>query len=144
MPENHDPLLFWLLFAHAGIIVSAVFIISIIIASMITDVVDENELETGKRQEGLIISAVTFTQKAASGIGGLVAGIALDVIAFPKGAGPGTVAADKVFALGLAVGPGLLGFYFLLLFFLTRYGITRAGHRETLARLAERQATTPG
>ena len=92
----------------------------------------------------LIISAVTFTQKAASGIGGLVAGIAIDVIAFPQGAEPGTVAADKVFALGLAVGPGLLGFYFLLLFFLTRYGITRAGHRETLARLAEREATTPG
>ena len=144
MPANGDPALFWLIFVHAAIIVSVVFAISIIIASMITDVVDENELETGKRQEGLIISAVTFTQKAASGIGGLVAGIALDVIAFPRGADPGAVADDKVFSLGLAVGPGLLGFYLLLLFFLTRYTITRAKHQATLDRLAERAAGAAG
>lgn len=140
MPANGQPALFWLIFGHAAIIVAVVFAISIIIASMITDVVDENELETGRRQEGLIISAVTFTQKAASGIGGFVAGVALDLIAFPRGADPGAVAPDKVFSLGLAVGPGLLGFYLLLLFFLTRYSITRQKHQATLARLAERGA----
>ena len=139
MPQNGDPLLFWMMLGHAGIIVGVVIAVSIIIASMITDVVDQNELETGKRQEGLIISAVTFTQKAASGIGGFVAGIALDVIAFPKGADPGTVADDKLFSLGLAVGPGLLVFYLLLLFFLTRYSITRERHRETLAEIERRR-----
>jgi len=139
MPQNRDPLLFWLMFGHAGIIVGVIIAVSIIVASMITDVVDQNELETGKRQEGLILSAVTFTQKAASGIGGFVAGIALDVIAFPKGADPGTVADDKLFSLGLAVGPGLLVFYLLLLWFLSRYGITREHHRETLAEIERRR-----
>jgi Na+/melibiose symporter-like transporter len=143
MPANGTGALFWLLFGHAGIIVGVIFAISILISSMITDVVDENELETGKRQEGLIISAVTFSSKAASGLGMLVGGIAIDLIAFPRGAGPGTVAADKVYSLGLAVGPGLLGFYLVLLFFLTRFTITRDKHRETLARLAERTAEDP-
>jgi uncharacterized membrane protein len=54
------------------------------------------------------------------------------------------VADDKVFSLGLAVGPGLLGFYLLLLFFLTRYTITRAKHQATLDRLAERAAGAAG
>jgi Na+/melibiose symporter-like transporter len=98
MPENRDPTLFWLMFVHAAIIVAVIFAVSIIIASMITDVVDENELATGKRQEGLIISAVTFTQKAASGIGGFVAGIALDLIAFPRGVGVAAIPADKLFS----------------------------------------------
>ncbi|MBW2280742.1 MAG: MFS transporter [Deltaproteobacteria bacterium] len=140
MPPNLAPWLFRLMLVHAGLIVGVIFAVSVIIASMITDVVDQNELETGKRQEGLIISAVTFTQKAASGIGGLVAGIALDLIAFPKGAEPGMVAADKLFSLGLAVGPGLLVFYLLLLFFLTRYDITRESHGETLAEIERRRA----
>jgi GPH family glycoside/pentoside/hexuronide:cation symporter len=138
MPQNRDPLLFWVMFVHAAIIVAAIFAVSIIISSMITDVVDQNELETGKRQEGLIISAVTFTQKASSGVGGFVAGIALDLVAFPRGIEVGAVPAEKLFALGLAVGPGMLAFYVLLLFFLSRYTITRTQHQQTLAAIAAR------
>jgi len=138
MPANRDPLLFWVMFAHAAIIVAVVFAVSIIIASMITDVTDEHELATGKRQEGLIISAVTFTQKGASGIGGFVAGIALDVIAFPRGIEVSEMPAEKLYSLGLAVGPGMLVFYVLLLFFLARYTITRAQHQQTLATLEAR------
>lgn len=140
MPANGSALLFWLIFVHAAVIVALVFSISILIASMVTDIVDVNELETGKRQEGLILSAVTFTQKAASGIGGFVAGVMIDVIAFPKGAEPGAVASGKLTALGLAVGPGMLAFYILLLIFLSRYTITRGQHREVLVRLSARRA----
>ena len=144
MPANKGALLFWMIFVHAGIIVGVVFTVSILIASMVSDIVDQNELVTGKRQEGLIISAVTFSQKAASGIGGFVAGIALDLIAFPKGADPGMVPADKLFSLGLAVGPGLLTLYVLLLFFLSRYRITREQHLETLAEIERRQSEPAG
>jgi Na+/melibiose symporter-like transporter len=139
MPANREPLLFWLMFGHAAIVVSVVFAVSIIVASMITDVVDQHELDTGKRQEGLIVSAIAFTQKAASGVGGFVAGVALDVIAFPKGATPGAVPPEKLVALGLAVGPGLLAFYFLLLFFLNRYEITRESHVAVLEELDRRR-----
>jgi Na+/melibiose symporter-like transporter len=142
MPANREPILFWLMFGHAAIIVAVVFAVTIIVASMITDVVDAHELETGKRQEGLIISAIAFTQKAASGVGSFVAGIALDLIAFPRGALPGAVPEEKLVALGLAVGPGLLGFYALLLFFLNRYEITRESHQAVLAELDRRREAT--
>ncbi len=48
MPQNRDPLLFWLMFGHAGIIVGVIIAISIIVASMITDAVDQNEAKGDK------------------------------------------------------------------------------------------------
>jgi Na+/melibiose symporter-like transporter len=140
MPENGDPLLLYLILGHAVLLVTAVVAIGITTASMIADTVDENELVTGKRQEGMFVSAIAFTAKATSGIGGLMAGIALDVIDFPKMAEPGTVAPDKVFKLGLAVGPGMMILFLLTLIFLSRYRITRDRHRQVLAELQRRAA----
>jgi Na+/melibiose symporter-like transporter len=138
-PENGAPALLPLLFVHAVLLVTAAVSIGIIVASMIADVVDENELVTGQKQEGMFQAAVAFAVKAASGLGTLVAGMALDVIQFPRGAEIGAVPVDKVRALGLAVGPGLMIFYFLTLFFMTRYRITRDRHRQVLAELERRR-----
>jgi Na+/melibiose symporter-like transporter len=140
MPANREPILLYLMMGHAFIIVAAVVMLSIIIGSMIGDVVDENELDSGERQEGLFVSALTFTQKATSGIGSFVAGIALDLIAFPKLAEPGTVDPDKLFNLGLAVGPGIFVLFLFLLYFLSRYNITRERHSEILAELRLRRS----
>ncbi|MDJ0785313.1 MAG: MFS transporter [Myxococcota bacterium] len=140
MPENGDPLLLWLILGHSCILVATVVAIGITFSSMVADVVDENELETGRRQEGIFTSAIAFASKATSGLGSLVAGIGLDVIAFPRGAEIGEVAPEKIRALGLVVGPGLTGLYLLTLIFVSRYRITRAGHEKTLEALAERRA----
>jgi GPH family glycoside/pentoside/hexuronide:cation symporter len=120
--------------------VTAVIIIGIVMSSMIADVIDESELSTGKRQEGMFSSAIAFTSKATSGIGGFVAGIALDLIAFPTRAAPGTVSEDKLMLLGLAVGPCMFALYLLTLVFLRRYSITRARHSEILEELDRRKA----
>ena len=145
-PRNGDRLIVPLLFAHNVVIVTCVVSIGIIVASMIADVVDENELQTGRRQEGLFMATIAFTTKATSGLGGLFAGIALDAIAFPRGSVPGGVAPEKVEALGLAVGPGLMAFFLLTLVFLARYTITRERHREVLEALERRRkgATSDG
>jgi Na+/melibiose symporter-like transporter len=137
-PPNGDPLIVPLLFVHNVIVVACVVSIGIIVASMIADVVDENELLTGRRQEGLFMATIAFTTKATSGLGGLCAGIALDVIAFPRGSEPGAVAPEKVEALGLAVGPGLMLLFLLTLVFLARYDMTRERHRQVLEELAAR------
>ncbi len=141
MPENGTPRLLWVLFVHALIIVAVVVTMGIIFASMIADVADENELVTGKRQEGMFVSAIAFVNKATSGMGGFLAGVALDVIDFPQGAQPGTVPPDKVFQLGLVVGPGLVVLYLLGLLFLSQYRLTRERHRTILAHL--RASRTP-
>lgn len=106
---------------------------------MIADIVDENELATGQRQEGMFVAAVTFVDKATDGIGGLLAGIALDLIHFPRGAAPGTVPPDTLFNLGLVVGPGLMVLYSLSLIFFSRYRLTRERHQEIFTALEHRR-----
>ena len=144
MPANGDPLLLYMILGHGILIVAAVIAITIAISSMIADSVDENELKTGKRQEGMFVAAISFTTKATSGIGSFFAGIALDLIAFPRQAELGTVPPEKIFALGLVVGPGLMIFYVLMLFFLSRYRMTREHHREILAELERRRDSQAG
>jgi Na+/melibiose symporter-like transporter len=87
----------------------------------------------------MFVSAVTFSAKATSGVGGFFAGLALDLIHFPTQAQLGSVPPEKVFKLGLAVGPGLLLFYLLMLYFISRYRITRERHREILSEIERRR-----
>lgn len=140
MPPNGHPALLPLLVAHSVVLVTAAIIIGIVLASMVADVIDENELVTGKRQEGMFSSAIAFTAKATSGVGGFLAGITLDAIAFPIHAAPGEVPDEKLFRLGLAVGPCMFVLYLVTLIFLRRYSITRARHSEILAELERRPA----
>jgi Na+/melibiose symporter-like transporter len=144
-PENGHPALLWLIGAHAFFLVAAVVSIGMLASSMIADTVDESELSTGKRQEGLFSSAIAFTTKATSGIGSFAAGIALDLIAFPRDVqAVADVPAEKIEMLGLAVGPGMLVLYLFTLVILSRYKITREKHREILDELERRAAIPAG
>jgi Na+/melibiose symporter-like transporter len=144
MPQNGNPLLLYLIAGHTSIIVAAVVAIGVLVPSMIADTVDEGELSTGMRQEGLYSAAISFSAKAASGIGSLAAGIGLDLIQFPRNVAQiSAVPEQKVFLLGLAVGPGMLVLYLLMLIFLARYPITRERHAEILAELEARHLEHP-
>jgi GPH family glycoside/pentoside/hexuronide:cation symporter len=136
---NGDPWLLPLMSIHAALLVAMGIALGIVLASMITDSVDENEVTTGKRQEGMFMSTIAFTGKATSGLGGFFAGIALELIEFPAKAGVGSVDPDKIFNLGLVVGPGLMGFFLVTLFFLSRYEITRERFVEIQRILIERR-----
>jgi Na+/melibiose symporter-like transporter len=141
MPENGHPALLPIIMLHALFLVTAVVSIGMLASSMIADTVDESELRTGKRQEGLFSSAIAFTTKATSGIGSFAAGIALDVIDFPRNVtAANQVPVAKIELLGLAVGPGMLVLYLFTLIILSRYKITRARHGEIIAELERRQA----
>jgi GPH family glycoside/pentoside/hexuronide:cation symporter len=50
-------------------------------AAMIADVVDEDELSTGRRREGAFFGAFSFTQQIAFGVSLLVTGVLLDLFA---------------------------------------------------------------
>jgi GPH family glycoside/pentoside/hexuronide:cation symporter len=138
MPANGSPWLLPIIVVHAVVSVACVVAIGITVSSMLADVADEGELLHGKRQEGMYTATISFAAKSSSGVGGLVAGLALDVIGFPRGAAPGSVPPGKVAALGLAVGPGLFLLFLVTLVFVARYRITRERHREILDELERR------
>jgi GPH family glycoside/pentoside/hexuronide:cation symporter len=108
MPANGTSALLVWLSLYVLLIVTVVIVAQITFVSMLADIVDEHELRTGKRQEGIFVSALSFTAQATTGLGGLFAGVALDLVDFPTGAQVGTVAADTIVRLGLIVGPGLM------------------------------------
>lgn len=140
-PPNGSPELLAALAVHVAFMVSCAVAIGILIASMISDTIDQNELATGRRQEGVFSSAIAFSAKAATGVGTLLAGTALDLIAFPRpepGAPLPEIAAEQATALGWIVGPGLLGLWVCTLVFLSRYRLTRAEHGRILAELERR------
>nr|QQZ50192.1 MFS transporter [Phenylobacterium glaciei] len=64
---------------------------NILTSSMIADVVEDSELKTGRRSEGLFFAASAFVAKAVTGIGIFTSAMLLKAAAFPQGAKPGEV-----------------------------------------------------
>ncbi|MBK6705236.1 MAG: MFS transporter [Caulobacteraceae bacterium] len=110
---------------------------------MLADTADEHEYLFGVRREGLFFSGLTLAYKAASGLGGLIAGIGLDLIHFPTdlAANPNVVIPAGVLEkLALISGPlpALLAATAPL--FLFGYHLTRKKHAKIIADLADRNA----
>jgi Na+/melibiose symporter-like transporter len=106
--------------------------------SMMADIADEHELDTGRRQEGIFFGALLFAVKATSGLGQFVAGWGLDLIDFPLRAEPGTVPTATTDALAILYGPGIAFLAVLSVIVLTRYRITNERHAAIVAALARR------
>jgi Na+/melibiose symporter-like transporter len=111
--------------------------------SMMADIADEHELDTGRRQEGIFFGALTFAVKVTSGLGQFVAGWGLDLIHFPARAAPGTVAPATVDALAVLYGPGLSVIAVIAIAVLSRYRIDRRRHEEIMRGLLERRTGQP-
>ncbi len=112
--------------------------------SMMADTADEHEYLFGVRREGLFFSGLTLAYKAAAGVGGLIAGVALDAIHFPgdlASRGPDVVIpADVLNKLALASGPLPALIAFAAPLFLFGYRLTRKRHAEIIVALEARKA----
>lgn len=107
--------------------------------SMAADTVDEHEHLFGSRCEGLIFASLLFAAKAASGMGGMLAGLCLAWIGFPGGLAPtsqASVPAEAVQKLGLVWGPGFALFIALGIPFFLAYRLDRRRHAALLGQAA--------
>jgi Na+/melibiose symporter-like transporter len=144
LPHNGDPWLLVILVADS-VFGSAILVVQGVIASsVIADILDQHELNTGYRQEAMFSAALSFSGKATSGLGIVLGGLILSLIGLPQHADPAHVAPDVVRRLGLVVGIGLPALYIVPIWLVRRYRITRevhAGIRQALdARRAGRLA----
>jgi GPH family glycoside/pentoside/hexuronide:cation symporter len=113
--------------------------------SMMADAADEHEHLFGARREGLFFAGITFSAKAASGVGLMVGGLALDLIGFPHGlaATPAHLADIPIATinhLGIAYGPGAGLFTGVALLVLLGFKLTRRDHARILDELNLRRA----
>ena len=146
MPENGTRALIVILMAFR--LVQGAFVQQALVsfASMLADIADQHELDTGRRQEGIFFALTSFAGKASSGAGSFIAGVTLDVIRWPAGAGhegAAEVSAETIRSLGIVYGPVVAVFAVAAMFSYRLYELNRETHREILAALAARRAAAP-
>ena len=108
--------------------------------SMVADVVDEHELTTGLRQEGIFFSSISFSNKMTSGIGTVAAGFALALIDWPTGSDVQTasdIGAETIAWLGLIYGPIVSGFALVSVYCYSKYGLNRQRHAVVVQKLGQ-------
>lgn len=111
---------------------------TVIGSSILADVIDADELETGERKEGAYYSAYTFLYKASSGVMAMITGFVLAAVGFVPNA------TDQPEGVGLAIRSlnGLVPFATMLVgaFILVGFGLTEERHAEIRAGLDARRA----
>jgi GPH family glycoside/pentoside/hexuronide:cation symporter len=128
---------------NAAMIGIGVGLLSVAYPAMMADAADEHEVLFGSRREGLYFAGLGFASKAASGLGQMAAGFALDALHFPKSAGGqvGAVVPEHVLRLlALAWGPLAAAFALLGTISLLPYAITRLKHHDIAGRLRVKRA----
>lgn len=113
-------------------------------ASMMADIVEDSEMRTGRRSEGVFFAGSFFVQKCTSGIGIFAAGLILAIAEFPEAAKPGQVPMATVDRLTLIFAVTYLALSLAVAFFYTRFPFGRAEHEGRLAALAADRAGRAG
>ena len=135
LPANGTEGLFYLFCAFFVIDIALIISASILIASMVADLVEDSEISTGRRSEGVFFAAQTFVTKSLVGVGTLISTFLLLLIGFPEKAVVGQLAPEIVRNLGIAYACGLLFFYSLGIFCLSFYKIDETRHKQNLSTL---------
>jgi Na+/melibiose symporter-like transporter len=140
-PPNGDPMLLYLLVCHAIVATYLLTTCGIMVGSMVADLMDEQELETGKRQEGVFSAALSFSAKATTSVGIVIGGLILDfVVELEKQAPVGSVDGDTLFRLAFSDGVVVPLLFFIPIYMISRMTMTRARLAEVQSALAIRRA----
>lgn len=135
MPENGDPMLFPLYLVIIVVDVALIIVYQTLSSSMIADLVEDAEVRTNKRSEGVFFSSVTFIRKTTQGIGVVAAGLLLTFSEFPEGATPDQVPVSVVHDLATIYVPAVILLWSLMILCITMYQVDRTKHEENLETL---------
>ncbi len=139
-PDNGTTDLLYTLMAFQFIDVTMIIASGILIDSMITDIVEQSELRTGRRSEGVFFAARSFISKSVSGVGVLLATTLLSAVNFPKDAQPGQVEPQILFNLGMLYAPLVFGLYLAAITVIFIYRINRETHESNVKKLLVAQS----
>ena len=118
------------------------FSVSVMISggSMIADIVEASEVQTGRRSEGTFFAGNFFMQKCATGLGIFVTGLLVDLAGIPEKADPARVPESVIdnFSFYYCVLVILFAIVSSLIF--RYYPIDRADHEARVAALAAAEA----
>jgi len=108
--------------------------------AIIPDVVEYDELKSGKRREGLFYGGTTFSYKMATGLAFLISAAALELINYV----PNEPQTDSVIlGIKMIMGPAPAVFLLLGALLAFKYPLTQERHKEILKELADKKAKAP-
>ena len=118
---------------------------AIMFISMIADLVDDQELKTGQRQEGVFAAGVAFSTKAVGSLGVIVGGFLLEFfIQFPAGQGQTEISEDVLFRLAITDAIVVNSLLLIPTFLISKYTLTRSNFAAVQAALEERRESPLG
>ncbi|HMQ35584.1 MAG TPA: MFS transporter [Chloroflexaceae bacterium] len=107
--------------------------------SMMPDVIELDELETGQRREGMFYGFMVLLQKLGLALGLFLVGQALQVSGFNQGLAAGQQPESALNTIRLMIGPVPTVILICGMILTAFYPITKARHEQTLAALAARK-----
>ena len=138
LPANGHPLVLALLFLQNFFFIF-LFVLRVVSAfSIIADVTDEHDADTGVRQEGGFYAAFTFTTKLAAAAGPLYGGIALDLIGLNNNVDPAGLSQSTLDGLVWAMAIGIVPLMIVAWHFSRKVSMTEQRLREAQERIAAR------
>ena len=115
--------------------IALVIMSGILTSSMTADIVEDSELSTGRRSEGVFVAANALIQKAVSGVGIFASTLLISFVGFPSDAQPGAVDPRVVRQLFPPYAPALILLYLFAIGFLSTYNISRERHSANVEKL---------
>lgn len=105
----------------------------ILVSSMIADIVEDAQVNTGRRSEGLILTADSLPQKLITSLSTVVPGFLLTMVGFPERAQPGEVAMEIMHRLAWIYVPIVLVLSLLSVATWAFFRIDEKTHNRNLA-----------
>ncbi len=140
LPPNGSDELFMIVISITILDIALIIAYQMLAAAMVADIVEENELATGRRSEGIYFAGISFMRKLAQGMGVLSASFILAAASITPGMKSADATAESVRTLGWGYSLTLLIVWMLMLLAISFYRISRDDHEKNLAALAERRA----
>ncbi len=137
LPPNGTDALFAILVVETFVNTALAGTTAVLLVSMVADVVEEAEVKTGRRSEGLLLSADNLFKKIVSGVGVFISGTILAVINFPENAERGRVEPEVLTNLGLIYIPTVGALYGIAILCIFAFNIDRNRHEGNLRKLQE-------
>jgi glycoside/pentoside/hexuronide:cation symporter, GPH family len=128
----------WILFAYVPVIGLGYAVVDLMPWSMLGEVIDEDDLATGERREGLYNGVFTFLRKLGGALGVFLVMGLLDWLGFEPGRAAQSETARQAIRWMTALAPAC--FLAVGVWLARGYPLTRERHAEILRELARRDA----
>ncbi|MEX1252220.1 MAG: MFS transporter [Hyphomonas sp.] len=144
LPPNGSDELFNIIIAITIFDLALIIATQMLMGSMVADIVEDSQMQTGRRSEGIFFAGISFIRKLSQGAGVLTASAVLAVAGFAQGGGGAGASEESIRALGFGYAVSLLCAWTLMLVCVSFYKISRESHAENLRLLGEREASAAG